>query len=89
MIGPPGSGKTMLAQRMPGLLPPMSFEESLEVTKIHSIGGMLPEGTAILRSRPFRAPHHNISLAGLVGGGVGIPRPGELSLAHASIAICY
>ena len=82
LIGPPGSGKTMLAQRMPGLLPPMSFEESLEVTKIHSIAGMLPAGTALLESRPFRAPHHNISLAGLVGGGVGMARPGELSLAH-------
>lgn len=81
MIGPPGSGKTMLAQRMPGLLPPMSFEESLEVTKIHSIAGMLPAGTALVTDRPFRAPHHNISLAGLVGGGMGLPRPGELSLA--------
>jgi magnesium chelatase family protein len=60
----------------------MSFEESLEVTKIHSIAGMLPEGTALLQARPFRAPHHNISLAGLVGGGAGLPRPGELSLAH-------
>lgn len=82
LVGPPGSGKTMLAQRMPGILPPMSFEESLEVTKIHSIAGMLPEGTPLLYTRPFRAPHHNVSLAGLVGGGVGLPRPGELSLAH-------
>jgi len=82
LVGPPGSGKTMLAQRMPGLLPPMSFEESLEVTKIHSIAGLLPPGVALVESRPFRAPHHNISLAGLVGGGIGIPRPGELSLAH-------
>ncbi len=82
MVGPPGSGKTMLAQRMPGLLPPMSFDESLDVTKIHSIAGMLPADAALITERPFRAPHHNISLAGLVGGGVGLPRPGELSLAH-------
>jgi magnesium chelatase family protein len=85
MVGPPGSGKSMLAQRMPGILPSMSFEESLEVTKIHSIAGLLPEGAALIGSRPFRAPHHNISLAGLVGGGVGLPRPGELSLAHHGI----
>ncbi|MDP9066859.1 MAG: YifB family Mg chelatase-like AAA ATPase [Actinomycetota bacterium] len=82
MVGPPGSGKTMLAQRMPGLLPPMSFDESLEVTKLHSIGGVLPPGAGLVTERPFRAPHHNISLAGMVGGGVGLPRPGELSLAH-------
>lgn len=82
MVGPPGSGKTMLAQRMPGLLPPMSFDEALEVTKIHSIAAMLPAGAALITERPFRAPHHNISLAGLVGGGVGLPRPGQLSLAH-------
>ncbi len=82
MIGPPGSGKTMLAQRMPGILPPMSFEESLDVTRVHSVAGMLPRGTALVTQRPFRAPHHHISLAGLVGGGSGLPRPGELSLAH-------
>lgn len=82
LIGPPGSGKTMLAQRMPGLLPEMSFDEAMEVTKIHSIAGQLPEGAALVTHRPFRAPHHNVSLAGLVGGGVGLPRPGELSLAH-------
>ena len=72
----------MLAQRMPGLLPEMSFDEAMEVTKIHSIAGQLPEGAALVTHRPFRAPHHNVSLAGLVGGGAGLPRPGELSLAH-------
>lgn len=82
MIGSPGAGKTMLAQCMPGILPPMSFDESLDVTTIHSVAGRLPAGSALLTERPFRAPHHNVSLAGLVGGGVGLPRPGELSLAH-------
>ncbi|HSH21987.1 MAG TPA: ATP-binding protein, partial [Candidatus Caenarcaniphilales bacterium] len=82
MIGSPGAGKTMLAQCMPGILPPMSFEESLDVTNIHSVAGILTAGSALVTERPFRAPHHNISLAGLVGGGIGLPRPGELSLAH-------
>lgn len=82
MMGSPGAGKTMLAQCMPGILPPMSFEESLDVTTIHSVAGMLAAGSALVTERPFRAPHHNISLAGLIGGGVGLPRPGELSLAH-------
>lgn len=82
MVGSPGAGKTMLAQCMPGILPPMSFEESLEVTKIHSVAGRLAAGSALVTERPFRAPHHNVSLAGLVGGGIGLPRPGELSLAH-------
>lgn len=82
MIGSPGAGKTMLAQCMPGILPPMSFDESLDVTTIHSVAGMLAAGSALITERPFRAPHHNISLAGLVGGGIGLPRPGELSLAH-------
>lgn len=82
MIGSPGAGKTMLAQCMPGILPPMSFDESLDVTTIHSVAGMLAAGSALVTERPFRAPHHNISLAGLIGGGVGLPRPGELSLAH-------
>lgn len=82
LVGSPGAGKTMLAQCMPGILPQMSFDESLDVTTIHSVAGMLTSGSALVTERPFRAPHHNISLAGLVGGGVGLPRPGELSLAH-------
>jgi magnesium chelatase family protein len=82
MIGPPGSGKTMLAKRLAGILPPLSFEEAIETTRIHSIAGHLPPGSGLLRMRPFRAPHHTISDAGLIGGGAGQPRPGEVSLAH-------
>jgi magnesium chelatase family protein len=81
MIGPPGSGKTMLARRLPGILPPMTFEESIETTKIHSVSGMLPPGSALVVQRPFRSPHHTISDSALVGGGT-IPRPGEISLSH-------
>ncbi len=81
MIGPPGSGKTMIARRLPSILPPMTFEESIETTKIHSISGMLPPGSALVSQRPFRSPHHTISDAALVGGGT-IPRPGEISLSH-------
>ena len=81
MVGPPGSGKTMLAQRLTGILPPMSFQECLEASQVHSVAGSLPTTSPLLAARPFRAPHHTISEAGLVGGG-SIPRPGEVSLAH-------
>ncbi|MEW6545077.1 MAG: YifB family Mg chelatase-like AAA ATPase [Nitrospirota bacterium] len=81
MIGPPGSGKTMLARRLPGILPPMEMEEAIETTRVHSVGGILPNGRPLVTARPFRAPHHSISDAGLIGGGT-VPRPGEVSLAH-------
>jgi len=82
MIGPPGSGKTMLAKRFAGILPPLTFAEAVETTQIHSVHGSLPKGSGLMRQRPFRAPHHTISDAGLLGGGSGVPRPGEVSLAH-------
>lgn len=81
MIGPPGSGKTMLAKRLPTILPDMNFEESLETTKIHSVMGLIPPESSLIVTRPFRSPHHTISDAGLIGGGQ-IPKPGEVSLSH-------
>ncbi len=84
MTGPPGAGKTLLARSMPSILPTMTIEETLEVTKIYSIAGLLPPDTPLIQHRPFRAPHHTISHAGLVGGGH-FPRPGEISLAHRGV----
>jgi len=81
LMSPPGAGKTLLARALPGILPKMSIDESLDVTRIYSVADLLPLETPLLRNRPFRAPHHNISHAGLVGGG-NWPHPGEISLAH-------
>ena len=81
LIGSPGGGKTMMARRLAGILPPLDFDEALDCTSVHSVAGTLPAGTALMRQRPFRAPHHTISEVAMVGGG-SIPRPGEISLAH-------
>jgi len=84
LCGPPGAGKTMLARRLPTIMPPLTLDEAIAVTRIYSVAGLLPPGTPLITSRPFRAPHHTISSPGLVGGG-GTPRPGEVSLAHLGV----
>jgi magnesium chelatase family protein len=86
MAGPPGTGKTMLARRLPGILPPLGDEQALEVTRIHSVAGVLRPGHGLVRTPPFRAPHHSASTAAIVGGGTG-PRPGEASLAHHGVLL--
>jgi len=85
LVGPPGSGKTMLAKRLPGILPPITQAEALEATRIHSVAGALAAGSGLLNDRPFRSPHHTSSEAAMVGGGIGMPKPGEVSLAHRGV----
>ncbi|MCG0290381.1 YifB family Mg chelatase-like AAA ATPase [Streptomyces sp. PSAA01] len=85
LSGPPGAGKTMLAERLPGLLPPLSQQEALEVTAVHSVAGVLPPGQPLVKSPPYCAPHHSATMAALVGGGNGLPRPGAVSLAHRGV----
>ncbi|MGK3102430.1 YifB family Mg chelatase-like AAA ATPase [Streptomyces sp. WAC05858] len=85
LSGPPGAGKTMLAERLPGLLPPLTQQEALEVTAVHSVAGVLPPGQPLVKSAPYCAPHHSATMAALVGGGNGLPRPGAVSLAHRGV----
>jgi magnesium chelatase family protein len=85
LVGPPGSGKTMLARRLPGILPPLSVEEAFEVTRVWSVAGLLSEGEPVVVARPFRAPHHHASPAAIIGGGSPVPRPGEASIAHRGV----
>ena len=85
MVGAPGGGKTMLARRLPDILPPMTEQESFEVTRVASVAGLLPDGGSLITRRPFRAPHHSASMTGLIGGGSGVPHPGEISLAHRGV----
>ncbi|HEX5496674.1 MAG TPA: YifB family Mg chelatase-like AAA ATPase [Mycobacteriales bacterium] len=84
-IGPPGAGKTMLAERLPGILPPLGDEDALDVTAVHSVAGMLPPGAPLIRTPPFQDPHHTATLPALIGGGSGLPRPGAVSLAHRGV----
>jgi magnesium chelatase family protein len=84
MVGVPGAGKTMLARRLPSILPPLSREEALEVTKIYSIAGLLRRGSGLIEQRPFRSPHHTTSSVAMIGGG-SVPRPGEVTLSHRGI----
>jgi hypothetical protein len=86
MVGPPGAGKTLLARAMPGILPHLTIEEALDVTRIYSVADQLPPDTPLIQNRPFRAPHHTIPHAGLVGGG-NWPHPGEISLAHRGVEV--
>jgi magnesium chelatase family protein len=86
LLGPPGSSKTMQAERLPGLLPGLSLEEALQVTAVHSVAGALPEGQPLVELPPFQDPHHPATVAAVVGGGSGIARPGAASLAHASVS---
>ena len=88
LIGPPGAGKTMLARRLPTILPPLSLHEALDTTKVYSVAGQLPDNTALIATRPYRSPHHTISDVGLVGGGSN-PSPGEISLAHNGLSLIH